>query len=121
MLRSPLDGLVSAVHKEEREFVSSNAPTVLTLVQLDPLRIIFCVPTSHGDTLKLGQQVPLAFLDTDLPATGRVEFVSPITDAESGTVRVKVLIDNPQGEFRCGVRCTLQLDGALGQQTASTH
>ena len=32
---------------------------------------------------------------------------SPITDAASGTVRVKFAIDNPAGAIRSGGRCTL--------------
>jgi hypothetical protein len=32
-----------------------------------------------------------------------------VTEAESDTVRVKVLIDNAQGKFRCGVRCALNM------------
>ena len=38
--------------------------------------------------------------------------MAPITDAESGTVRVKVRIANQDGQFRGGERCTLQLQNA---------
>ena len=37
--------------------------------------------------------------------------VAPITDAESGTVRVKVRIDNPNGNYRSGERWTLEVMG----------
>jgi RND family efflux transporter MFP subunit len=121
MLRSPLDGIVTAVHKEEREFVSTSAPTVLTLVQLDPLRVTFNVPTGYATALHVGQSLPLSFLDSERNVVGKVEFVSPITEAESGTVRVKVLLDNSQGTYRCGVRCSLALDAKLlGGRTASS-
>jgi RND family efflux transporter MFP subunit len=121
MLRSPLDGIVTAVHKEEREFVSTSAPTVLTLVQLDPLRVTFNVPTGYAEALHVGQTLPLSLLDSERNVVGKVEFVSPITEAESGTVRVKVLLDNSHGGYRCGVRCSLALDAKLlGGQTASS-
>jgi multidrug efflux pump subunit AcrA (membrane-fusion protein) len=45
-----------------------------------------------------------------VPAT--VEFVSPIIDAASGTVRVKFAIENRGGEIRSGGRCTLEPDNA---------
>lgn len=117
ILRSPIDGYCTKVHKEEREYVSPSAPTVITTVQLDPLRIIFSLPTAQGMTLKEGQSVPLLFPETEMRATGKVELISPVTEADSGTVRVKVLLDNQQGQYRCGVRCALELDGPSNQLT----
>jgi RND family efflux transporter MFP subunit len=117
ILRSPIDGLVVKLHKEEREYVAANAPTVVTTVQLDPLRIIFSVPTAQGTQLKPEQSVKLFFPETELRATGKVEFVSPVTDADSGTVRVKVLLENAKGQYRSGVRCALELNDTSAQLT----
>ena len=41
-----------------------------------------------------------------------MEFIAPVTEAESGTVRVKVLIDNAHGAYRCGIRCLLNAEQA---------
>jgi multidrug efflux pump subunit AcrA (membrane-fusion protein) len=57
----------------------------------------------------VGQPVTVEFAEAAINAPGKIEFVSPITEADSGTVRVKVLLDNPEGQYRCGVRCTLTL------------
>jgi multidrug efflux pump subunit AcrA (membrane-fusion protein) len=59
--------------------------------------------------LKLNQSVPLTFPTSGQKATGTVEFISPVTEAESDTVRVKVLIDNEQGKYRCGIRCAINV------------
>jgi RND family efflux transporter MFP subunit len=107
-LRSPIDGVVTRIYKDEQELVAGNAPTVLTVVQLNPLRVTFSVPTAQGLALKAGQSLPLVFPETSAKVTGKVEFVSPVTEAESGTVRVKVLIDNPGGAYRSGIRCALE-------------
>jgi hypothetical protein len=48
--------------------------------------------------------------ETDEVAAGLVELVSPITDAESGMVRVKVLVPNAEGRYRAGVRAVLVTD-----------
>jgi RND family efflux transporter MFP subunit len=109
-IRSPIDGVVVRIFKEEGEFVAATTPTVLTVVQLNPLRIVFSVPTALAAGLKAGRKMPLVFLDAQHRAEGQVEFVAPIADAESGTVRVKVLLNNPQGAYRCGVRCSLEID-----------
>lgn len=105
-LRSPMDGIVTRIYHEEREFIMANAPVVLTVVQLNPLRVVFSVPLEQTASLKVGQSVPLTFTDTAARTQGKIELVSPVVDAESGTVRVKVLLDNSKGIYRCGVRCT---------------
>jgi hypothetical protein len=38
-----------------------------------------------------------------------VEFISPVIDAESGTIRVKVRVNNSENRVRSGERCTLRL------------
>ena len=109
MMRSPFDGVVTRVFREEKEFVgSSNAP-VMTIMQPDKMRVTFTIPTALAARLKLNQNVALAFPTTGQKATGTVEFISPVTEAESDTVRVKVLIDNKEGKYRCGVRCAINL------------
>jgi RND family efflux transporter MFP subunit len=107
-MRSPFDGVVTRIYHEEKESVGNNSP-VLTIMQLDKLRVVFTIPTSQVSRLKVNQSVPLAFPNSGQKAAGKVEFISPVSDAESDTVRVKVLIDNSQGKYRCGVRCTLNL------------
>jgi RND family efflux transporter MFP subunit len=110
MIRSPLDGVVSKIHHEEREFIIASAPTVLTVVELNPLRVIFSVPLSQSTSLKVGQVTPLTLTDSNEFVEGKIECVSPVADAESGTVRVKVLLDNTRGAHQCGVRCVLGRD-----------
>ncbi len=105
-LRSPMDGIVTRIYREEREFIMASSPSVLTVVQLDPLRIVFSVPMVQSTSLQLGTTVPLALPDLHAKAEGTIEFVSPVVDAESGTVRVKVLLANPRGAYRSGIRCT---------------
>jgi len=104
-LRSPMDGIVTRIFHEEREYVMSSAPTVMTVVQLDPLRVVFSIPLAQSTKLAAGQTVPLTLPDLNLTTEGTIEFVSPVVDAESGTVRVKVLLPNAKGECRAGIRC----------------
>lgn len=110
-IRSPIDGIVVKVHRDQREFVSLTNPAVFTIVELDPLRVIFSVPTADALRLHVGQTVPVLLADGEIHCQAAVECVAPLTDAESGTVRVKVLIKNNQGQYRAGVRCRLAVDG----------
>ena len=64
-LRSPIDGCVLKIQKEEREFVSANSAAVVTVVQLDPLRVVFSLPTAYAAKLSVGSAV-----DLELPESG---------------------------------------------------
>ena len=108
-MRSPIHGVVLHVLRDEREFVSGNAPTVMTIVQLDKLKAEFAVPAAAARKLQTGQTLRLAFPDTNTRVDGRLEFVSPVTDPESDTVRVQVVIDNADNSHRCGVKCLLNI------------
>ena len=43
-IKSPIDGVVTRVAKDQGEFVSPSDPVVATVVQLDPLLVVFSVP-----------------------------------------------------------------------------
>jgi RND family efflux transporter MFP subunit len=107
-LRSPVDGIVTDVKRDPSEAVSAAQPHVLTVVQIDRLAVNLFLPPSRAATLRPGTKAELVLLDesgTRMPA--EVEFLSPVTDAASGTVRVKFTIENPNGAHRAGGRCTL--------------
>ena len=108
-LRSPIDGVVTRVHKETGEFVSASDPVVVSVVQLNPLKSIFSVPQSAVRQLKSGDLVDVQVGRERIAASGMVEFVSPTTDAQSGTCRVTVKIDNTDGQLQSGDICVLQL------------
>lgn len=109
---APLSGVVATVRKDEGEFVAPNDPYVVEIVTLDPLLAAFAIPSSEALALKKGQVVSVYLDDAEKIVTGEIDVVAPITDAESGTVRVKVSIANRDGAFRGGERCTLQLKPA---------
>ena len=108
-IKSPIQGIVTRVTKDQGEFVSPNDPVVATVVQLDPLLVVFSVPKEVARKLRQNEKVPVNFEDVE--TSGTVEFVSPTTDAQSGTTRVKVRVPNPKLELQSGDLCTLMLEG----------
>ena len=117
-IRSPIDGVVTQVHKEAGEFVAPNDPVVMTIVQLDPLTVTFSVTSSESRGLTKGQSVQLTFATDSVKASATIDVVSPVTNAESGTVRVKVRLPNPNGRYRSGERCRLDLSSVSGRVTS---
>ena len=112
IIRAPIDGVVVRLRREPGEFVSGSDPVVVTIVQLDPLRGVFSVPATSLGTAATGNSIAVVFGAARLPQQGVIEFLSPVTDAQSGTVQVKVKILNPQGALRSGEKCWLVLPDA---------
>ena len=92
---SPIDGVVTRVYKDAGEFVSPNDPILVKVVQLDPLLIVFSVPVAEARKLAADETVRVRIESAEEPVEGVVEFVSPMGDAQSGTMRVSVRIPNP--------------------------
>lgn len=120
LVRSPIDGIVSQLHYDQGEFVTPIAPTVATIVQLDPLRAVFNLPFAATGVLKQKQTIDVRFADEEGVVAGKIEYIAPLIDADSGTVRVKILIDNPNHARLAGRRCTLTLDDPTTAQAGDS-
>jgi multidrug efflux pump subunit AcrA (membrane-fusion protein) len=116
---APLSGVVTVLRKDEGEFVAPNDPYVVEIVTLNPLLATFSVPSYEAVHLRQDEKVSVYLEDVAKIVEGEIDTVAPVTDAESGTVRVKVRIANQEGHFRGGERCTLQLP--LKNASATAH
>lgn len=111
-VRAPCAGVVIEVNREAGEFVSASEPDVVTLVDLSRLRATFYVPTAmalqigEGMTLDVGTVSATGVAGSPMP--GIVEHVAPLTQADSGRVRVDIVIDNSTAQYRSGIRCLLE-------------
>jgi len=117
-LRAPFAGIVTKINLEVSESVSAAQTEVMTIVQLDSLRVTLNLPAKVADGLQVGAEAAL-LLDVDTRVNGKVVFVSPVIDAASRTVRVTFVIPNEEGRLRSGVRCMLASveEGGAGSVT----
>lgn len=116
---SPIDGVVTHVYKDVGEFLSASEPTVLKVVQLDRLLVEFPIPAGSKTKFVVGESITVRVGNERVEAQGSIEFVSPVTDAQSNTIRVKVQIDNQDNRFRGGDSCWLNVELSM-QNTDST-
>ncbi|MDA0588027.1 MAG: efflux RND transporter periplasmic adaptor subunit [Planctomycetota bacterium] len=120
-LRSPINGFVTEIYKDIGEFVALTDPVVVTVVQLDPLMVTFSVPVKSAKSLKSGQTVPVKIDGHKKNAEASIELVSPVINAGSQTVRVKVLLPNSGYTFQSGSKCWLVLPGHEPQLTSKSE
>ena len=76
-------------------------------MQLDSLIAVFSVPLGEARELSAGNTVLLKVAGSESSEEGTIELVSPVADAQSGTVILKVRLPNADGRHRSGEKCTL--------------
>ncbi|GAA4451164.1 efflux RND transporter periplasmic adaptor subunit [Novipirellula rosea] len=102
-IESPISGVVVEIRKDQGEFVSPTDPVVMQIVQLDNLKAVFSVPLDAAAQMAVDQQVTLLVGHNAVPTAAVIEYVSPVADAESGSVRIKIRIPNRERQLQSGV------------------
>ncbi len=110
-LRSPCDGVIVEVFKEAGESTQISDSRLLQIVQLSVLRVDFPVSIAEASKYKAGDRIDVSLPEISREAIAVVEVVSPVLDAESGTVKISCVIDNAKGKFRSGMSCQLPVEG----------
>ncbi|MDH3691293.1 MAG: efflux RND transporter periplasmic adaptor subunit [Gammaproteobacteria bacterium] len=119
-LRSPIDGVVTQIDKEVGELVAGGESSVIQIAQLDRLQVVLHVGEETLSTISAGQIISLHLPSRGVKVPGTVEFVSPLVDAKSGTVKIKVTLENRDGSIRSGLRAALVVRESVQQAADST-
>lgn len=106
-VRSTIHGTVVDIHHRPGEYLPSNNPQFATVVDISKLRVRFFVTTRYAQQLQTGQVLKVLIGEGQIRTSAVIAFVSPITESESGTVRLDLLIDNTDRKLRSGVVCRL--------------
>jgi len=117
-LRSPVDGIVVKIYKEQAELIGGvDQKGFITVVQPDPLKALFHLPPNVTKNLSVGDEI---FTEIDsISVNAVVDFISPVINAQSGTVEVRMVIDNRENQFLSGKRCIFKdtvLSGDINQK-----
>lgn len=110
-IRTPISGIVVSVERTAGEYLSEGEP-VAVIAQIDPIRAEAFLPLEAlalvrpGDRVTVRPRPPVGGV-----YRGVVDVVDRVVEARSGTVGVRVRIDNPEKRTLAGVRCDLELGG----------
>lgn len=118
-LTSPIDGVVTDKYfvAGEQFAASAETPAVVTVQQIDPLKVTVDVSERHFRAVTPDMEVSLR-----LDAHGSRQFdavvdrIHPTVNPDSRTFRVDVRLDNPDGEISPGMsgRVTMELGEVTG-------
>ena len=93
---SPIDGIISKKYFDQGETVSTG-DKVFEVVQLDRLVIEMNVPSELADQIKKGDKLQFnTDKNRDRKLESEVSYISPIVDAASGTIKVRLSVKNSQ-------------------------
>lgn len=119
-IAAPFSGRLGALNAQIGSVVQANVTALVNLVKVNPIAVSFSVPQSEWNNLmaaqKSGAKVKiLATLpDQKQAMVGRLEFIDNNIDANSGTLKLKALFENPDSQLWVGQFANMSMEvGAL--------
>lgn len=110
-LKAPIDGVVVERLREAGDMVQLSEP-IFVILDLKQVYVQFYVRAEKLSELSIGGQAEVTFpsLGQDEPVVGTIDYIDPRVDAASGLSRVRVLLQNKNGEIKVGVRALVSVD-----------
>ena len=108
-IRSPMSGVIAKVFHKPGEYITPSEPAVVRLLVMDKLFAVFAVPVEDVADVKPGAPVSVYLRSLSLSLDATISSIAPVIDGESGTVQVRVSLDNASGRLLAGDRCALRL------------
>ncbi|TWU24218.1 Multidrug resistance protein MdtA precursor [Novipirellula galeiformis] len=109
---SPVRGVIAELFREPGEYVSPSDPVIARLLVIDRLIAVFNVPAEEITRMQVGTPARIFLRSIGKTIETKIVSIAPNIDGESGTVRVRVELDNADHELRPGDRCTLSISGS---------
>jgi membrane fusion protein, multidrug efflux system len=126
-VRSPIDGRTSRAQLTRGNLAQADQTVLTTVVSQDPVYVYFdCDEQSYlrfqerahrGSGVSSANPVRVALADeTGFPHAGRVDFLDNQVNAATGTIRARVVLNNPDRIFTPGLYARVQLESSGEQQ-----
>src|SRR5438128_5930899 len=101
-IRAPFAGQVKERSVTQGQYLKVQTP-VMTIVNIDPLRVRLKVPEKMAAWVKTGQQVTVAVeAFPDRAFTGKISRINPSVDQQTRAFEVEALIENHQAMLKPG-------------------
>lgn len=112
VIRAPFEGVLGQRRVDVGAYLRDGA-AIGSIVDLDPVEIVFSVPERHLSEIHVGQPVSTTVVShSDRAFAGTVSFIDPEIDPTNRTITVKAVIPNPEFILRGGQFATVQLQVA---------
>lgn len=109
-IRVPMDGVIAEVFRQPGEYITPSDPSIVRLLVIDKLFAVFSIPVEDTVGIEVGAPVKIVLRSTAETIDAAITSIAPDIDGESGTVQVRVELDNLAGRLLPGDRCTLRFE-----------
>ncbi len=117
-VRAPRVGTVVEREITLGENASSDQPHLLILADLSKVWVLIEISPTRAESLKAVREVTLVNSATGYQTPAKLDYISPVVDAQTRTVQARVELDNAQGQWRPGQFLTALLPtGAAAIET----
>jgi len=106
---APTSGVIARVLRAAGEYITPADAAIFQLLTVDRLEAVFNIPVEHINLVGKGDRVRVFLRSQSKTVDAVVDRMSPSIDGQSGTIQIRIIIDNADRSFRSGDRCTLQL------------
>jgi membrane fusion protein (multidrug efflux system) len=113
-IRAPFSGMVVERYVSAGEYVRPDS-RVVTLVDVDSLRVELTVPESDVAQIRQGMNVEFRTSGTGKPVHGRVRYVGPAVRKQTRDAVIEAVVDNAGHDLRPGMFVTAEV--SMGEQT----
>lgn len=100
-MRAPFAGTVGIPKIDLGQYLATGS-SVVTLQDLDTMRVDFSVPEQQLPLLKIGQTVRLGIGGGDMPFAGKIRGIDPKIDPTSRLVSIRAEVANTDGKLTPG-------------------
>lgn len=108
-IRAPIAGTVVAKHVVRGEVVGADAP-VFTVADLREVWVLLRAFQGDLAALRRGLPVRVRARDTEIAAEGTIDYLSPLVDAGTRTLEVRVTLANDDRRWRPGLFVTGEVE-----------
>ena len=117
-VRAPRDGTVVEREVTLGENASPDQPHLLILADLSKVWVLMEISPARAENLKAIREVTLINPATGYQTPAKLDYISPVVEAQTRTVQARVELDNTQGQWRPGQFLTALLPtGAEATET----
>lgn len=108
MVKAPIAGVISSLDIEVGEQTTTSS-AVLTISQLDKIRIKAYVSQSTVNKLKTGDLVNIYLAAIDKTFGGKIKSISPVADESKKSFPLEIVVENPEQLIKAGMYAEVKL------------
>lgn len=108
-LRAPFDGLVAHVFAAAGEPLDGSGKPVIEVARTEVLEVKAVAPVQGAQRVKAGLPARIRVGTLERTWEGEVVAVSPLLDASTGTLTIRVRLRNPDGALKGGEMAQVQI------------